>query len=578
MNKLDVIPSINGDYVPLEGVFMLPPRFAINSEYPEADRIFAGRIRRLGDYLVTVDSPAVIFSVNIGKLDHEAYRILVEQGRVTIYSNGERGYFYGLTTLFQMLVMGKGALNSCALDDSPRFEKRSLMLDVCRHMFSIEEIKRILDQMSLLKMNQFHWHLSDDQGFRIESERFPELNTISAYRKLSPQDPVVARGLDMAGAVYGGYYLKSEIREVIDYAKARQIEVVPELELPGHSSAILAAFPQYTCTGEPLKVKGTFGVHERIFCAGNEAVYPFIFELLDELCELFPSKYIHLGGDEAPKKSWKSCPVCQSFMKDNGISSYEGLQTLFTNRLIAHVRKKGKIPVVWNESAISGDLDEDAVLQYWMEMAPGPSYVVPELAKGRRLILSCSDQFYCTPSYADLPLRATLMFEPEIKGVKVPDLNVLGIETAVWTEWSPENIDIEQTLYPRLLAVAECGWTKERDYSSFAKRAEAYLKYPALNILQPTPWSEATIHGEQALRTIAVNMVDMGRRYKCMTEGDADEEGGKAEAVLPENTQNIDKAVMTRIFIENKMKAAYTPEEIERVIGMVMNLMNEEDE
>ena len=127
-------------------------------------------------------------------------------------------------------------------------------------------------------------------------------------------------------------------------------------------------------------MKGTFGVHERIFCAGNDAVYPFIFELLDELCELFPSKYIHLGGDEAPKKSWKSCPACQSFMEDNGISSYEGLQTLFTNRLIAHVRKKGKIPIVWNESAISGDLDEAAVLQYWMEMAPGPSYVVPELS------------------------------------------------------------------------------------------------------------------------------------------------------------------------------------------------------
>ncbi len=569
---MEFLPALNGTYKELPEVYVLPESFAMDESFPEANQIFIERLNRLGNYELDTTKEKVIIYEEQKSLPEEGYRIRVGDEKVVISAFGETGYFYGLTTLFQMFVRGKGTVHHCILSDEPRFERRGTMLDVCRHFFCVEEVKKIIEQISLLKMNQFHWHLSEDQGFRVESTCFPQLNQISAFRKLSKEDPVVQRGLAEAGDVYGGYYTKEEIREVVAYAGARQVEVIPEIDLPGHTSAILAAFPQFTCTGEPLKVKNTFGIHERIFCAGKEGAYEFLYQLLDELCELFPSRYIHLGGDEAPKAVWHKCPACNRLMEEKGIESYEHLQTYFTDRLARHVKKRGKKAVVWNEAAFAGDLDTDAVVQYWAEMAPGPSYMEPELKKGRRLILSSTNQLYCD-SYAGTPLRATLMYEPEVKGIKVPIENVLGIEMAMWTEWTPENLDIEQMMYPRLLAVSECGWTKQRNYADFERRAKGYLDAAPLNVLTPMPWEEATIHGEEALRIIAGNMVELGQKYRSMSSGDEEEEAGKAEAVLPDGVELLDRELMTRMFIENKMKAAYTQQEINQVLQMISDVM-----
>lgn len=585
---MEFLPEINGKYVELAGRFTLPWQFGMEENCQDIHQVFEERLQKLGRYRIDASKEKIIIWHRDPELEKEANSIRIENGKVRICASSEKGYSNALTTLFQMLVRGhdrktsQGSIANCELSDKPRFEMRGMMLDVSRHFFSIKEIKKIIEQCALLKLNHFHWHLSDDQGFRIQSIRFPELNTISSFRKLSGADPVVLSGASQPGERYGGYYTQEEIREVIAYASARQIEVIPEIDLPGHSSAILAAFPWLTCSGKPLKVKSTFGVHERIFCAGKTETYDFLYELLDELCELFPSAYFHLGGDEAPKGEWQKCPKCNSLMKREELADYEKLQTWFTGKLVKHIKEKGKTPIVWNESAIAGDLDKSAVVQYWEEMAPGPSYIVPEVEKGRKLLLSNGNQFYCCNTYAEMPLGATLMYEPEIKGVKIPVENVLGIEAPMWTEWTPEDCDIEQLLYPRLLAVAECGWTLKRynmeekssmeekqSMEDFMNRAEHYLSYEALNLLKPMPWEKATIKGTEALREIAASILSLGKKYRDMSEGEVGEPSGKAEAVFPENTQPIDKSLMTRIFIEDKMKAAYSSEEIELVIKMV---------
>jgi hexosaminidase len=318
-------------------------------------------------------------------------------------------------------------------------------------------------------------------------------------------------------------------------------------------------------------VKNTFGIYERIICAGNESAHEFLYQLLDEVCELFPSKYIHLGGDEVPKKSWKSCPHCNKLMEEMGIPNYDSLQSYLANKMITHIGKKGKTGIVWNESVIGGGLEESTVVQYWIEMAPGPSYMEPELAKGRKLILSAMNQFYCDYSYADIPMKATLMYEPEVKGIKVSKENVLGIESPMWTEWTPENEDIEKMMYPRLLAVAECGWTQKRDWEDFVQRAESYLTIEALNILTPMPWEQATIHGKEALKMIVKNMLELSQKYSNMSQNV--DEDGKVEAVLPEGTDPIDPSAMMHQYIHDKMKAAYTQEEINEVLAMMMEAM-----
>lgn len=575
---MGIIPEINGTYKEINGVFVLPEEIGMNQSFPETNNVFLNRLKKLGDYKFTQRKQTICYQEE-ACMPKEAYKLQIQNDRVTITSSGETGYAYALVTLFQLLAEGRGTVKNCIISDEPRFAYRGIMLDVCRHFFPVTEIKKIIEQMALVKMNCLHWHLSDDQGYRIESRRFPKLNEVSSWRMLAQQDPIVLKGLARKGDRYGGYYTWDEIHDIVSFARVRQIEIIPEISMPGHSSAILAAYPEYTCSGKQLRVRNTFGVHDRIFCAGNKEVYSFLFELLDEILELFPGKFIHLGGDEVPKSEWHDCPTCNKLMQEKSLKGYEYLQCYFTNRIIDHIKEKGKEAIVWNESACSGELDETAVIQYWMEMAPGASYVTPEIAKGRKFILSSMNQFYCDYSYAEVPLHATLMYEPEIKGTAVPEENVFGIEAPMWTEWTPEEEDIEKMIYPRMLAVAECGWTKKRNQQDFMCRAEEFLQEECMNILTPMPWKEATIYGQKALEMIAVKMVELGAKYGNMAQGEDPNEVGKAEAVTPEtesDTPQIDMTVMIRAYITERMKAAYTQEDIDVVMGMIIEMMSQE--
>ena len=573
MSILNIMPKINGTAAAEAGQYGFPKRFAAPGVYPAADQVFAERLKKLGDYVLSADGEKAIVVTVSDALSDEAYRLRVAPDGVIITASGEKGYAFALATLFQLLAQGQGTVPACAIEDSPRYCYRGMMLDVGRHFYPAEEVKKIIEQCALLKMNAFHWHLSEDQGFRIESKRFPKLNEVGSWRKLSPQDPMVEAGLAEPLSVYGGYYTQEEIRDVVAFAAARQIEVIPEIDLPGHCSAILAAYPEYTCSGATLKVKNTYGVHERIFCAGKDETYSFLEALLDEVMALFPSRRIHLGGDEAPKTVWHDCPLCSARLKRQGLKDYEELQAYFTSRLIAHVKAQGKTPIVWNESAASGMLDKEAVVQYWTEMAPGESYMAPEIAKGRRMILSDGDSLYCSNTYAEMPMKSTLIYSPNVKGTPVPEALVEGVEAPMWTEWTATSEDVEKMIWPRLMAVAELGWTKEKDPADFLSRAKTWLDCEPLNMLAAMPWEQATVQGDEAIQQVVIGLLTMGSRYRNMTTGEEDEQAGRAEAITPDGSAQVDPRTMIRMFVTNKMKAAYPQEDIEKAIGMVMQIM-----
>lgn len=479
-----IIPKINGKSIVSEGQFVLPKMLLVQPIFPDVYRVFSERLAKIGDYELVVDPLyAQLLYVKDETLSKEAYQLKIEQDRIRVTASGEHGFSNALVSLYQMLAEGKGTVDCEELTDEPKYERRGFMLDCCRHFFPVDVIKKLLEQCALLKINHFHWHLSEDQGYRIESKRFPKLNEISSYRKLAETDPLVKRGLAKVGDTYGGYYTQEEIKDILAFCKERMMDVFPEIDLPGHSVAALAAYPEYSCSGEPGEVEGHFGIFERIYCAGKEETYTFLNELIDEVSSLFPSPYFHLGGDEVPKGAWKKCPDCNRVMKEQGFTDYEELQAYFTERLIRHLREIGKTPIVWNEASASGKLDESAILQYWYE-GDGENYTVDEIRKGRKFILSNVKSFYCDYSYEAVPVISSLMYEPQIQGQPIPAENIWGVEAPMWCEEIAFGEEIEKMINPRILAVAENGWTRERDFEEFSVRLKAYQDCKALNFLK----------------------------------------------------------------------------------------------
>lgn len=439
------------------------------------------------------------------------------------------------------------------------FEHRGFMLDTVRHFSTIEEILRIIRQMAKLGLNAFHWHLSNDQGYRLESRKFPKLNEIASWRNLDELDPLVEQGICKAGQRYGGFYNFEQVKQVVDYAAQWDIQVIPEIEMPGHAAAILAAYPEMSCEGKEAPVAATFGIHDRVFCTGKEQVYAFLTELLDEVCDLFPSDYIHIGGDESPKDAWRQCPHCRAVMAEKGYASYERLQSHFTNRIIVHLKKRGKTAIVWNESVYDGTLDKDAIVQYWMEMAPGESYLPKEFPKGRKLILSNQTPFYCDYSYAETPLRAMLMYAPNVKGVPVPRENILGVEAVLWTEWLPTAADREKMIFPRLLAFSELAQGEKWELDDFLQNV---AEFDFGNDVAVTPLGQAEPEKDEALRQIAENMLALSARHSRM----AAKEGRSVRANVHDDAPEIDPQIQVFLYMKEKMLPAYTEADVKKVL------------
>lgn len=393
---------------------------------------------------------------NDGNLKNEEYIIVIdENGYVKIKTNSESGKFYAEQTLRQIEKENEAPV--CVIRDEPEFEYRGFMLDCARHMISINEIKKIIDAMAFLKFNRFHWHLTDDQGWRIESERYPQLNELAAKRKYSNF------GRTYDNNEYGRVYTKAEIKEIVDYCRERFIEVIPEFDVPGHTSAFLAAFGGLACGGKRVEVKTHQGIFKDVICLANEESLKTVLNVFDEICELFPSEYVHLGGDETPERQWKECPECQRLMKEEGFESYKEYQNYFTNKIIDYLESKGKTCIVWNDAASGKNLDKRAVVQYWKE---NDGATVDFANDGGRLVLSPFTYYYTDYDYDITPLNRTLSFNPMIKGLKSKD-SILGLEVPIWTEYVDNSERLESLLFPRAVAVAQTAWSGKVDYRSF---------------------------------------------------------------------------------------------------------------
>jgi hexosaminidase len=426
----------------------------------------------------------IVLRINdsLSKLGTEGYVLQVSQERILIEGVEPAGVFYGVQTLRQLLpveIESASVVNNkewsvpCVeIEDYPRFPWRGFMLDVGRHFFDKELVKKMLDLMSLHKMNMFHWHLTEDQGWRIEIKKYPKLIEVGSKRKETQIGGILSKKSD--GKPHEGFFTHEDIKEVVSYATERFIKVVPEIDMPGHIMSALAAYPELSCTGGPFEVSTRFGIRKDVCCVGKDSTYDFLEDVLNEVIELFPSQIIHLGGDEVPKARWEECSDCQARMKKEGIEDEKELQDYFTNRIVDYISSRGRTAMGWNQ-VLSDTLKEDVIGQFWMF---NKNEVLDHLKKGRKMVMSDYFHTYLDYSYIMTPLRKTYLYEPVPKKLeKEKHANVLGIETPLWTEWVETLKRLGWQIFPRFTAIAEVGWTpkSERNFKSFKKRLDFML-------------------------------------------------------------------------------------------------------
>lgn len=427
------------------------------------------------------------------RLGKEGYTLNVTNQEVSLSANEPAGLFYGMQTLMQLLPAAiesktiakelKWSLPCVTILDYPRFGWRGLMLDVSRHFFPKEDVKRYIDQMAKYKFNVFHWHLTDDQGWRIEIKSFPKLTSTGAWRvprtgtwwqfdEPQPGEP----------ATDGGYYTQEDIREVVQYAQDRHIMIIPEIDVPGHSMAALAAYPEYSCTGGPFNVNpGSKFQGENSLCAGNDSTFVFLDKVIGEVADLFPSPYIHMGGDECNKAFWKKCPKCQQRMLTEKLNSAEELQSYFVRRVEQIILSKGKKLIGWDE-ILEGGLAPSATVMSWRGMEGG----ITAAKAGHQIIMTPTQYCYLDlyqgdpvtepETYSMLRLKTCYEFDPVPEGIDAA--LVLGGQGNLWTESVPTLRHAEYMTWPRSFALAEVFWSPKemRDWPGFVKRAEAQTR------------------------------------------------------------------------------------------------------
>ena len=432
-----------------------------------------------------VNGTSIILKLTEGieDLGLEGYNIQVNPKDIIINAPYPAGIFYGIQTLRQLFplkvenntkVKGiKWQIPCLNLSDFPRFVWRGYMLDEARHFHGKKIVKKLLDLMSYLKLNKFHWHLSDDQGWRIEIKKYPKLIDIGSKREETQVGGLFSTKRD--GIPHTAHDSQEDIKEIINYAKDRFIEVIPEIDLPGHTRAIIASYPYLSCRGYPFRVSTHWGIHRDVLCIGKEEVFEFLQNVLKEIIELFPSNIIHIGGDEVPKKRWKECPDCQLRLKNEGLTNVKDLQPYFTNRLISFLRNFKQKVIIWND-ALEKNLEGKPICQYWLR---GKNKVIEYLKEGGELINSDFRYTYLDHSYKFTPLKLAYKFEPIPKNLKKKHhKQVLGFEAPLWAEYIPNIKRLEWQTFPRLIAFGEIGWTpkSKKDFKYFQERLRLLLK------------------------------------------------------------------------------------------------------
>ncbi|MDG2081166.1 MAG: beta-N-acetylhexosaminidase [Bacteroidales bacterium] len=421
----------------------------------------------------------------------EGYTLDIGRKSVLITANTTKGIFYGIQTLYQMLISGTIVMENgrrfiilpiVSIEDMPRFKYRGMHLDVCRHMFPVEFIKKYIDLLAFYKFNTFHWHLTEDQGWRIEIKKYPKLNEIGSWRK----ETLVGHGgktpFTYDGVPYGGYYTQNEVKEIVAYAQKRMITVIPEIEMPGHSLAALASYPELGCTGGPYEVANRWGVFEDIYCT-KEETFDFIENVLLEIIDLFPSEYIHIGGDEAPKTRWMECVTCQKTINREGLKDEKELQSYFIQRMEKFLNKYDKNIIGWDE-ILEGGLAPNATVMSWRGTEGG----IEAAKMNHDAVMTPGshcyfDHYQANPKSEPLAIGGYTTLEKVYSYNPIPlDLSeidsehILGAQGNVWTEYmiSPEHV--EYMILPRMAALSEVVWTGNKDWIYFQKRITDHFK------------------------------------------------------------------------------------------------------
>lgn len=397
----------------------------------------------------------------------EAYRMEITEKAISVTSPGETGLFYALQTLKQLLLSGGTVIPCLTIDDCPLYPYRGFMLDVGRYFYSVNEIKHFIDMMAVHKLNVFHWHLTEDQGWRVEIKQYPRLTEFGSRRSHT----------NFGFRPQGGFYTQDEIREVVAYAHSRYVRVIPEIDMPGHMQSAIACYPQLGCFDRRLPVATHWGVKHDILCAGKESTYQFVCNVLDELLPLFPDGYFHLGGDEAYKMRWKLCPHCQAAIKNIGLTDEEELQQYFMSRVNRYLKERGFTSIMWNWDSVEATewLDRDIVWQ----MCGMPQNTQAEIKAGRRMINSVSFPYYLDLPFGWFNLQKTYENTPEIPDVDDDSAsNLLGLEAPLWTEYVPNMKKADYCTFPRLGAIAEIAWTtpQNRSWEHFEQKLDDYYR------------------------------------------------------------------------------------------------------
>lgn len=541
--------AVKGDYaiIPLpqevtlaEGTpFILSPSTKII--FPEGNEGMADNAAFLSSYvkestgfeLATANgeaSKAINLVIDQSIQQPEGYQLTVNGDGIRIAGSTKQGVFYGIQTLRKAIPAVTQGLNvelpAVTINDYPRFSYRGMMLDVSRHFYPVDSVKTYIDILALHNMNTFHWHLTDDQGWRIEIKKYPELTQIGSKRK---QTVIGRNSGEFDGQEYGGFYTQEQIKDVVAYAAKRNITIIPEIDMPGHQLAALTTYPELGCTGGPYEVWGQWGVADDVICAGNEKSMQFLEDVLSEVIELFPSQMIHVGGDECPKVRWKDCPKCQARIKAEGIkgdkkhSAEEYLQSYVIQRMEKFVESKGRNIIGWDE-ILEGGLAPNATVMSWRGMSGG----IEAANQQHNVVMTPNSHLYFDYYQATdtenepfgiggyIPLEKVYSLEPT-EGIEEANKKyVIGVQANLWTEYIPTFSHVEYMVLPRMAALCETQWTEpsKKDYQSFLPRlARMTMLYDRLgyNYAKHIFDINATITTDSEKGVVVISLLKLGK-------------------------------------------------------------------
>jgi len=494
-----------------------PEIYKLAVQFTDQFKVVSGLKLDILDISSTDTVNSIVFELTSEIADPEGYQLIVSPNTIRIKANAANGFFYGLQTLYQLLpaeIYGKKVIKgknwfvpSVRIIDSPRFLYRGLHLDVCRHFFPLEFIKKYIDAMAIHKFNSFHWHLTDDQGWRIEIKKYPLLTSIGSNRDETLVGQYYSHFPKLYdGKPYGGFYTQAEAREIVKYAKDRFITVIPEIEMPGHAQAAVASYPWLSCTPDStIKVATKWGIFADVYCP-TDTTFHFLEDVLTEIMDIFPSNYIHIGGDECLKDRWKESAECQKLIKSLNLKDENGLQSYFVERIEKFVNSKGRQIIGWDE-ILDGGLAPNATVMSWRGNAGG----IAAAKSGHNVIMTPNAYCYFDHYQADpesepvtiggfLPLRMVYQFEPVPPELTSKEAGyILGAQANLWSEYLPSTESVEYMAFPRVSAMAEVVWgaKENRNWESFRQRMPAdFERYQQLDIQPSNAFYEVQFQSE----------------------------------------------------------------------------------